>query len=372
MTNGDKINTETPTKLQILIAPLDWGLGHATRCIPIIKMLIACEQVVVLAAEGKQADLLRQEFPNLELLPLSGYRLSYSKFRNLTGWKIFFQIPKILISIKQERRWLDTLLQKKQIDLVISDCRFGLHNKKVRTIFITHQLTIKSPMAKWTEKILRKMNYNFINKFNECWVPDFQGKQNLAGELSHPPSLPETPVKYIGGLSRFNTSVHHTENKQYDVLVILSGPEPQRSIWEKKILNDLQQYSGRAALVRGLPGQQANINVPNTDIYNHLTAEQLNSIVLRSQLVISRPGYTTVMDLVKLRKKSVMVPTPGQSEQEYLGEYLMQQQLCVCMHQRAFTIRDALKKASLFSYKDMNEFDMEQYRQVISALISVH
>lgn len=365
MTNGDKINTGTPTNLHILIAPLDWGLGHATRCVPIIKLLIERGHTVMLAAEGKQSDLLRQEFPNLELVPLAGYRLSYSAVRNLTGWKIFFQIPKILISIKRENRWLATLCQKKRVDLMISDCRFGLHSKTVRTVFITHQLTIKSPIGRWTEGFLRKLNYKFINKFNECWVPDFEGKQNLAGELSHPPSMPRTAVKYIGGLSRFDTTTQHAEATKYDVLIILSGPEPQRSIWEKKLLNDLDHYTGNAALVRGLPGEQTTINVQGVDVYNHLTAEQLCSIALRSQLILSRPGYTTVMDLMKLRKKSVLVPTPGQSEQEYLGEYLMQQQLCVCIKQQQFSLQDALHKASLFAYKEMNGFDMELYREVI-------
>jgi hypothetical protein len=367
LTNGDKINTRTPTTLHILIAPLDWGLGHATRCIPIIKLLLNQGHTVIFAAEGRQAGLLRQEFPKLELLPLPGYRLSYSAFQGLTGWKIFFQIPKILISIKRENRWLDTLSQKRKIDLVISDCRFGLHHKTIPTVFITHQLTIKSPFGSWTESFLRKINYNFINRFNECWVPDFEGKQNLAGELSHPPSLPRTKVKYIGGLSRFNTTTQHAEEKQYDVLIILSGPEPQRSIWEKKLLNDLNHYSGKAALVRGLPDEQTTMQVRGADVYNHLTAEQLCSIALRSQLVISRPGYTTVMDLVKLRKKSVLVPTPAQSEQEYLGEYLMQQQLCVCIKQQQFSLKDAFDKASLFHYKEMNGFNMELYKQVISS-----
>lgn len=369
MTNGDKINTGPPTDLHILIAPLDWGLGHATRCVPIVKMLIARYHTVILAAEGKQADLLRQEFPNLELVRLQGYRLTYSAFRNLTGWKIFFQIPKILISIKRENQWLDTLLQKKRIDLVISDCRFGLHNKTVRTVFITHQLTIKSPIGRWTENFLRKLNYHFINKFNECWVPDFEGKQNLAGELSHPPALPQTPVKYIGGLSRFDTTTQHAETKQYDVLIVLSGPEPQRSIWEKKLFNDLEHYSGKAALVRGLPGEQSTTQVKDVDVYNHLSADQLCSIALRSEIVISRPGYTTVMDLVKLRKKSVLVPTPGQSEQEYLGEYLMQQQLCVCINQQQFSIKNAMLSALHFPYKEMNGFNMELYNEVINSLI---
>lgn len=365
MTNGDKINTGTPTNLHILIAPLDWGLGHATRCIPIIKLLIQRGHAVLLAAEGKQAKLLSQEFPDLELLPLSGYRLKYSAFRNSTSWKIFFQIPKILISIKREHRWLATILSQRRIDLVISDCRFGLHSNKVRTVFITHQLTIRSPFGKWTESILRKMNYHFINKFNECWVPDFEGPHQLAGELSHPPQLPRTPVTYIGGLSRFEATTQTGTETPYDLLIILSGPEPQRSIWENKLLNDLRNYTGKAALARGLPGEETTITLPGVDVFNHLGGDQLCRLALRSRLVISRPGYTTVMDLVKLRKKMVLVPTPGQTEQEYLGSYLMQQHWAVCISQHRFSLPDALQQAASFTYANLEEFDMEMYKELI-------
>jgi UDP:flavonoid glycosyltransferase YjiC (YdhE family) len=361
LTNGGKINGGITKKLQILMAPLDWGLGHVTRCIPIIKLLLENGHNVTLAATGRHAQLLMDEFPQLEIMDLQGYGLSYSLKKTLTPWKIMLQIPKILISIKRERQWLDTHMTKRRFDVVISDCRFGLHHKDVFCVIITHQLQIKSPFGKWSEGFLRKMNYRFINRFNECWVPDFESSNNLAGQLSHPPVLPLVPVKYIGALSRFK---HEARIKQYDLLVILSGPEPQRSALEDIVIKQLSRYEGKAALVRGLPGQASSISVPGVDVFDHLPAANLCTIIASSKLIISRSGYTTVMDLIALRKKSILIPTPGQSEQEYLGKYLMQKKLCVCIEQHVFSLQDALQQAAGFEYGDMSLFDMEHYKSI--------
>lgn len=361
MTNGGKINGGITKKLKILLAPLDWGLGHTTRCIPIIKLLLEAGHNVTLAAMGRHAQLLMDEFPQLEIMDLKGYGLSYSLKKTLTPWKIMLQLPKILISIKRERQWLDTQMAKRRFDVVISDCRFGLFHKDAFCVIITHQLQIKSPFGKWSEGFLRKFNYRFINRFNECWVPDFESSNNLAGELSHPAQLPRVPVKYIGGLSRFKYGV---QNTHYDVLIILSGPEPQRSVLENIVIKQLTGYQGKAALVRGLPGKATSISLPGVDVFDHLPAANLCTIITGSKLIISRSGYTTVMDLIALRKKSILIPTPGQSEQEYLGKYLMQKKLCVCIEQHAFSLHNALQRAAGFEYADMSLFDMEHYKSI--------
>ncbi|MGB8190696.1 MAG: glycosyltransferase [Chitinophagaceae bacterium] len=251
--------------------------------------------------------------------------------------------------------------------MVLSDCRFGLHHKDVFCVLLTHQLRIRSPFGKWSERLLQKWNYKFINRFNECWVPDFENKPGLAGELSHPEHLPAVPVKYIGGLSRFDACVRDTQTMQYDLLIVLSGPEPQRSIFENILLNEVKFYKGRAALVRGLPGAQENISCSNVEIFNHLPAKELCALMISSPLIISRSGYTTVMDLIRLGKKSVLVPTPGQTEQEYLGRSLMQQQLCVCVEQHQFSLEKALELAAGFEYADVSGFDMELYKSIIKA-----
>jgi UDP-N-acetylglucosamine transferase subunit ALG13 len=367
--NGPKINTYSNVNVHILLAPLDWGLGHTTRCIPIIRELIRLNCRVTLAATGMHANLLQQEFPNLELVPLAGYGLHYGRNSRSTMWKIFFQIPKILISIKRENRWLTTFLRKNRIDLVISDSRFGFYHDAVRSIFITHQLNIKTPFGKLAERILRRLNYGYINRFDACWVPDHKEQPNLAGDLSHPPQLPQVPVEYIGPLSRFE---EHPDvpAETFDLLIILSGPEPQRSILEDIMLTELAGYKGKAAMVRGLPGHNHRKPATTARVFDHLPAHELSSLIAGSALVISRAGYTTVMDLVKLKKKAVLIPTPGQAEQEYLGHHLMQQHRFLCMQQQGFSLSGAIAKADAFDYKffDKGEIFVEVIREAISGI----
>ena len=347
-------------KTRILIAPLDWGLGHATRCIPIIRELMAQGCDVWLAGEGVQERLLKDEFSDLPFLQLPGYRIEYAKTKWGLIWKMILQGPKMRRAIQYEHRWLKKMVKQYHFDAVISDNRFGLYHKTTPCIFITHQLHIKSSAGKWTEKIFQKRNYGYINKFTECWVPDLEGENNLANELSHPQLKPNVPVHYIGLLSRFEkkdnfdpstNSGHSTERKNH-LLIILSGPKPQRSILEEKIINDIGHYHGTATIVRGLPGSASLI--PSTNMikfYNHLPAEQLNNEMQEAEYVIGRSGYSTVMDVVALQKKSILIPTPGQTEQEYLGNYLMEKGIAVCLAQKDFSLNKALTMANDYQYK---------------------
>ena len=240
------------TGKKLLVAPLDWGLGHATRCVPVIRDLLNQGSEVWLAGEGAQEKLLREEFSSLPFLPLKGYRVKYGK-TGLTG-RLLLQIPSILQSVKEENSWLKEQVSKYKFDAVISDNRYGLYHKAIFSVFITHQLCIKSALGKWSEKLLQKWNYKLIDRFNECWIPDEQGEDNLAGELSHPATLPAIPVKYIGGLSRFEKN--ETREIKDHLLIILSGPEPQRTILENKIIDEVVNYNGTATIVRGLPAEK--------------------------------------------------------------------------------------------------------------------
>ncbi|MBC7872762.1 MAG: glycosyl transferase family 28 [Ferruginibacter sp.] len=337
-------------KPRILVAPLDWGLGHATRCIPIIRELLAQGADVWLAGEGMQERLLQTEFPHLPFLVLPGYRIRYAKTKRGLVWKMIQQGPKMRRAIQYEHRWLKKMVKKHQFTGIISDNRYGFYHSGVPSIFITHQLVIKSAWAKWTEKILQKRNYRYINRFTACWVPDSEEENNLAGELSHPHVKPAVPVHYIGLLSRFEKKqVSEKENK---LLIILSGPEPQRNILEEKIINSISHYNGTATIVRGLPGTASLI--PSTGMikfYNHLPAPALNDEMLEAAYVISRSGYSSVMDIVALQKKSILIPTPGQTEQEYLGRYLMEKGIAVCADQNDFSLEKELATAAGYAYK---------------------
>ena len=332
---------------KLLVAPLDWGLGHATRCVPVIRDLLNNDCKIWLAGEGAQEKLLREEFPSLPFLPLKGYRVKYSKI-GLRG-KMLLQIPSILRSIKEENKWLNEQVSKYGFEAVISDNRYGLYHEKLFSVFITHQLCIKSAWGKWSEGFLQKWNYKFIDRFNECWIPDEEGTNNLAGELSHPDQLPGIPVKYIGQLSRFQRK--NVDEIKDHLLVILSGPEPQRTILENRIIDQVVNYPGTATIVRGLPTEKNIIPSTNTiHFYNHLSSEELNKEALNAELIISRSGYSTVMDIASLQKKSLLIPTPGQTEQEYLATNLMKKQFAFCVKQNDLSLLKNIEEAKQFAY----------------------
>jgi uncharacterized protein (TIGR00661 family) len=336
---------------KVLIAPLDWGLGHATRCIPIIKALVNNGYTVSIAAEGAQANLLQNEFPNLVILPLKGYRVRYSKSKWALPFRLLWQVPKLLQIIRYERNWLANTIKEHNIDLVISDNRYGLSSKTIPCIFITHQLTIKMPFA-WLEKQVQQINYRYINRFTRCWVPDVLGGVTAAGKLSHPASLPNTKIQYTGLLSRFQK---RAVGKKYDYCILLSGPEPQRSVLEKKIINSLQEMKGEALFVRGKPESNEELTVPgNITVKNHLPGNELEEAILQSEYIICRSGYTTVMELISLQKKSILVPTPGQTEQEYLADWLQEKQFCISIPQSDFIWDSAIEKTKTFPYQTLS------------------
>lgn len=353
---------------RILIAPLDWGLGHATRNIPLIMSLLNDGCSVIIAADGAIKTLLQHEFPNATFLTLRGYEIEYSKQKRWFLLKIAFQIPKILLSIYREHQWLKKTIKRYSINAVISDNRFGMYHSGIPSVYITHQLIIKTE-NNFSEKLASKFHCWFIKKYTHCWVPDFEGTQNIAGQLSHPENIPAN-IKYIGCLSRFERL--KGVSIKYDLLIVLSGPEPQRSIFEKLLLFQLRQFAGEVLLVRGQPGTDETLINPigsdNIQIKNHLNLKELNLAIEQAKIVICRSGYTTVMDLIKLQKKAILVPTPGQTEQEYLGMYLMQQKLFYCVHQDEFLLTEVLKKVDGFSFLS-GDYDMQQYKKIIHQFV---
>ena len=205
------------------------------------------------------------------------------------------------------------------------------------------------PAAAFSDWLAQKIHYGFINRYSECWVPDAVQAPHLAGVLSHPKRLPKVPVKYLGPLSRLEK--REAPPLQYDLLLLLSGPEPQRTIFENILLRQLTDFPCRALLVRGLPGSEAPLApLPgHVTAVNHLPAAQLGQALQQADWVICRSGYTTVMDLVQLGKKAILVPTPGQTEQVYLGRYLQKQSLFYSVPQHLFNLREDMEKAKPYS-----------------------
>jgi UDP:flavonoid glycosyltransferase YjiC (YdhE family) len=339
--------------LSVLVAPLDWGLGHTTRCIPIIKELISQGARVMIAAGPGQKAMLKKEFPLQEYLDIPGYNIYYRGGR-LLKWGLLLKIPAILKQIKKEKRWLDEIQRRHTIDAVISDNRFGLVHKRIFCVFMTHQLQIQSGLYygrargwrpafdKWVNRKLLQWNYKFISEFSVCWVPDESGNLSVAGLLSHPKIPPPVPVKYIGILSRFQPA-EKTNVKDY-LLVLISGPEPQRTIFENIVFGQLAGFTTRTIVLRGLPDSERPVPFiqDGITIYNHLPSTELNTLITESRYIIARSGYSTVMDLMRLRKTAVLVPTPGQTEQEYLGHYLQEKNWMYHASQKKFSLEDVL------------------------------
>ena len=354
-------------KKRILIAPLDWGLGHATRCIPIIRELLAAGYEVLLGATGKSAILLQAEFPHLTLLPLPGYGITYSKKKWSFISKVIAQIPKIQKAIKAENKWLQQTVLDHRIDAVISDNRYGLYHSLIPCFLVTHQLALKTGFGAFADRIVQKKLYKYVNKFKECWVPDAAEGITLAGDLSHPKILPNSKVSYIHYVSRFRAS--SPDGLTYYILILLSGPEPQRSVLEAILLRQANELKEPVFFVRGLPGDSVLPEVPNhITIVNHLPTQAMQPAMDGASYVVCRSGYSSVMDVVRMQKKAIMIPTPGQTEQEYLALHLMQNNIALCLPQSKFQLKNALSLAATFPYKMEPVFNNDLLKKAVASI----
>lgn len=298
----------------IFISPLDWGLGHATRCVPLIKQLLV-DNVVILGVTPTTALIFNEEFPNLKKVDVEPYNIRYSHSLPLSV-KLLIDAPRIFGVIKKERLQLKQIIKEYQIDIVISDNRFGLYDKSVECIYITHQLNIQASLF---SKIANKIHHHFIKQFNAIWIPDFEADtKSLAGKLSKK-TFPQT-VKYIQPLSRLAV-VDKTEH-QFDYLCLLSGPEPLRTDLEKVLIKKANQSDKRICFVRGTVKNAKSFANKNVELIDMPDAKQLSQLIANSTAIVCRSGYSTLMDLHHLQKMNcILVPTPGQEEQEYLAKY---------------------------------------------------
>lgn len=287
-------------------------MGHATRCVPIIKELISTGNTVILGTTTLTDKIFKQEFPKLERISLPEYNISYSSILPL--WlKLGSQYPKVKKVIKEEHTLIEKCVKEKKIDLIISDNRYGLYSAKAKSIIVCHQLNLKTPFF---EKWSNSTHVDLLKKFNEVWVPDHEEKaRKLAGELSE--NVFELNCRYIGPLSRLQKK--EAEIK-YDHLFLLSGPEPTQTDLLNKLAEKLQSYMGKALIVTSseeLPKLNEHVKLMRLP-----TTEELSAAITRSKIIVCRSGYSTLMDLDLLDKKElILIPTTGQTEQEYLAEY---------------------------------------------------
>jgi uncharacterized protein (TIGR00661 family) len=332
----------------ILIAPLNWGLGHATRCIPIIKALQENNFTPIIASDGIALELLRKEFPYLKTLELPSYQIEYAKNGKNFKWKLLKSLPKMMEAIWDEKSIVKKWIKKYEIDGIISDNRLGVFSKKIPSVFITHQLNVMTGNTTW---ITSKIHQHIIKKYTACWVPDVDSTLNLTGKLGHLEHS-TLPLHYLGPLSRMHKMGLPI---QYDLMIILSGPEPQRGLLEAHLTEEIKRFDGKVVFVKGIiEAEQKKEQIENVTYYNFMKTRQLELTFNESKKVLCRSGYTTIMDLVKLNKKAFFIPTPGQYEQIYLAKKLEKEGLVPYAIQENFRIEDLSK---IDQYKGLPHLD---------------
>ena len=333
--------------MKIIICPLDWGWGHATRVIPIIKNCVELGHEVWIGSSGTSERLLKKEFPNLNHVHLPNYRVKYSRF-NSQIFAILLQFPFIFFSMIREHFIINHLVKKHHFKLIISDNRYTTRNKKAYNIFISHQLNVLFPKSIQAVGILFNFfQHKLIKKFDEVWLPDEKERLNISGALSDTTRNQDKTYE-IGPLSRFKTlSTKEPANKKYDLLIILSGPEPQRSLLEKKLFRQLGNSNLNILLIRGT-FQPLKIRPSSFEICSYMDTKTLEETIHSSSLVFCRSGYSSVMDLIRLQKQAILIPTPGQTEQEYLAHWLMKRKYFYSTNQDNIQINKDLIKASAY------------------------
>lgn len=346
--------------MHILIAPLDWGLGHTTRSVPLIKHLQHCGHKVSVAGNDVQLSYFAGVFPDINKLELKGYNVRYANSGGAFMVKLFRQLPEIYKTVIYEHEWLDRVVKEQGIDAVISDNRYGMYHEQIPSVVMTHQLQPISGMGAVADSITAKLHRRFLSKFNECWlVDDEQG--NIAGVLSKPKTLPPN-TKYIGLLSQ----VAHTGVAQDgSLMVLLSGPEPQRTILSDKLWQAVKQYKGKVTFVEGSNKIEPRKDIPDhIDYYLRVNGDVLQVLIEKADTVVCRSGYSTVMDLLKLGKKAILIPTPGQTEQEYLGKLLHERGLFYHMPQSKIDLEKVLQATRNFPFNGQ-QLNFEQYKTVL-------
>lgn len=325
---------------KVIVAPLDWGLGHATRDVPVIHHLREAGNEVILVADGRPYDFLSRRFPDLKIIRCPGYNITYPKSDQFMV-HMAKSGPRIAKALREERQAAERIAEETGAVIIISDNRLNFRSSRTKNIFMTHQLRVKAGPLTFAASALHR---KFYSKFDELWIPDHAGKNNIAGDLSFLKS-PKKNYRYIGPLTRFSLVKTKMSGAGKKLLFMLSGPEPQRTIFEDLVIAELKKNPVPALILRGQPGQPHDSEpVPGVRMLNHLDDEKLAGAIADSYAVVSRGGYSTLCDLTAANKKLICVPTPGQTEQEYCAEYLAGINMVVAMSQKKFSLRGALEK----------------------------
>lgn len=349
----------------ILIAPLDWGLGHTTRCVPLIRSIVQLGHIPLFAGNETQRNFIEDTFGPIDFIHLEGYDITYSKWNQYAQMGLLSQLPHILGAIKKEHEWLQNLVSERKIYGIISDNRYGLYHPTIPSVILTHQLHVQSGFGVIADNIVRKLHYQFLNRFNEVWVVDKAESPGIAGTLSHPGKLPNNTT-YIGALSQFENRATTSNINKDQLLVLLSGPEPQRTILSAILWQQVQEFNGKVVFVEGSENALTPASIPaNIEWHKRLTAKALEPILRETGMVVCRSGYSTIMDLIALQKQAILIPTPGQTEQEYLAYRMQSDGIFYSVPQKNFDLKKALSASANFNNKKSPKDSFQLYQPVL-------
>ncbi len=336
---------------KVFYAVLNMGLGHAARSLPIIKAFQKRGWEVIVGSNGRALEFLKIELPDTIFEETPGYDIQYAKNGNLAP-KLAAQFPKLLKKIHEEQVFCDRAVKKYTPDLVMSDHCYGIYHQRVLSYFLSHQIHFEMPAGlELLAPLVSKFNLKYHRRFSRVIIPDFPSEDGglLGGRLSR-----VSPIKNKYFFSGFLSSVSVLPvEKKIDLLVSISGPEPQRSIFEDIVLQQIEAVPGKKIVVLG-KSESTDVQKVTKDlvIYAHVPRKKMSELLNRADLVVSRPGYSTLMELAELGKKALLVPTPGQTEQNYLADRVMKKCWYYTVKQTdlklAADIPKALQYAGLF------------------------
>ena len=358
------------SKKRVLIAPLNWGLGHASRCVPIINYLISQNFEIVIAAHGNALLFLKQEFPNEKILPLEDNKMQY--FKKTPAWlSIFFQLPFLIINIVKEKKLIQKIVNEQNINVIISDNRYGLRTKSTLNILISHQLNVDAGILSF---IPNAIIHSFVSKFDYCLIPDSQNfEDSLAGKLSHPKKTMLNKVRFIGPISRYQKTNSTQKNT---IPVLISGPEPLKSKLIENLIIHLKKSSFSYVLLCGNAENFSSQTYDNIIIKNHDSTQNINKMLNEAALVVASGGYSSLMDMYCLDKKSILIPFHGQTEQEYLAKFHEKSKKFTFVKMKEIEsldfawdsmIKDRLSNNEESAY--INQSSIPQFQDVISQIL---
>jgi len=306
--------------MRIIYGVCSWGLGHATRSLPVIRALIKEDHELTIISHDRALTLLRQELGDhatYQDIPDYPMLLSENSRQFLAKSVIYW--PLFIHRIEQGLTALQHILKHHRYHLIISDARYDMYSKRIPSLFISHQIRIMNPLRiRLLERGSERFNQFFFNRFTDIIVPDTKD-DSLSGDLSHNLRiLDEDAIHYVGPLSDFHKK---RLTKTIDYLISLSGPEPQRSILEDKIKTQLHDLPGTIVMTQGKPETTTKTTTDHVTTYTSVTSKTRENLLNKAKVVIARSGYTTIMDLAVVGTKALLIPTPGQIEQEYLAAY---------------------------------------------------